>query len=35
MKKGGYNGVFAWEISSDTDDYELLKAMNQGKTSPG
>ena len=24
---GGYEGVFAWELSGDTDDFELVNAM--------
>jgi len=24
---GGYEGVFAWELSGDTDDFELVTAM--------
>jgi chitinase len=27
VDKLGLGGLFAWEISSDTDDYELVKAM--------
>lgn len=27
VQKLGLGGLFAWEISSDTDDYELVKAM--------
>ena len=26
--KKGYEGVFAWELTGDTDDFELLRAMN-------
>jgi len=25
--EGGYEGVFAWELSGDTDDFELVNAM--------
>jgi len=28
VKSNGYQGTFAWEISGDTDDFELLKAMD-------
>jgi len=27
----GLGGIFAWELTGDTDDYELLSAMNNGK----
>ena len=27
VKKNGYQGVFAWEVSGDTDSYELVSAM--------
>ena len=27
MQQNGYQGVFAWELSGDTDNYELLDAM--------
>jgi chitinase len=28
VRTNGYGGIFAWELSGDTDDYELLKTMS-------
>ena len=30
VKSNGYEGVFAWEISGDTNNYELVNAMRSG-----
>ena len=27
--KNGFQGVFSWELSGDTDDFELTEAMNK------
>ena len=31
VKQQGLGGIFAWELTGDTDDHELLNAMNVGK----
>jgi len=32
IEENRYMGIFAWELTGDTKDYELLNAMN-GKNS--
>ena len=29
VKDNNYEGVFAWELSGDSSDYELTNAMNE------
>ena len=31
IKNNGYHGMFAWELSGDTDDYELVSSMYENK----
>lgn len=33
VQNNGYLGLFAWELTGDTKEYELLKAMSDAQTS--